>query len=383
MKLERIFFKSFFYPFLAGIFLTTLILSIFLVIYTDGFYDKRISKNIIDLEKQNSKININSANVLVSTYFSKLQIYLNELILFYQKMANDLLKDENSHTFHSDYLVSAVTADEEFCDEYYYESQHMGVWVYDQYSTNENLDDSKKDIKQQLIAYSNIIPNLDIILDVTWYDASPYSFYFEKTELYITFPLYEECFFRWLGYLTEFTEIYENSTCMDEKGENYKVYKMKCQGFFINMLKSKTNTFDNNFLSDQNKTILINNFYFDMPIYEHHDLTICIEFDDPISRGKGYACVDTNYDDLNFSLDNLNSNIKGYFFISNIGFNNVFFFPMSTTTSKIPTQYIFDWNFSFYLDEKVNFYYNIKNFFSSNYINNIGDNMNEEIYING
>ena len=52
MKLEGIFFKSFFYPFLAGIFLTTLILSIFLVIYTDGFYDKRISKNIIDLEKK-------------------------------------------------------------------------------------------------------------------------------------------------------------------------------------------------------------------------------------------------------------------------------------------------------------------------------------------
>ena len=115
-----------------------------------------------------------------------MQISLNEQIFFYKKIANDLLKEENSHTFKSDYLVSARSVDDDFCYDFFYEVQYMGIWIYDQYSTNENLDDTNKDVKLQVIAYSNIIPNLDTILEVTWRDSSPYFFYFEKSELYIT-----------------------------------------------------------------------------------------------------------------------------------------------------------------------------------------------------
>ena len=46
---------------------------------------------------------------------------------------------------------------------------------------------------------------------------------------------------------------------------------------------------------------------------------MCIEFIDPITKGKGYACVYASYDDLVFSLNNLNENIKGYYLISNVG----------------------------------------------------------------
>ena len=46
---------------------------------------------------------------------------------------------------------------------------------------------------------------------------------------------------------TNYSKSYENTTCMDENGEYYKIYKMKCEGFFINMIKSKTNIFDNNY----------------------------------------------------------------------------------------------------------------------------------------
>ena len=86
-------------------------------------------------------------------------------------------------------------------------------------------------------------------------------------------------------------------------------------------------------------------------------MTICIEFDDPITEGKGYACAFSTYKNLAESLDNLNSNMKGYFFITNIGFYNMFFFPKGQGKTKTSTQFIFDWDYDFYLGEKVKLYY--------------------------
>ena len=54
------------------------------------------------------------------------------------------------------------------------------------------------------------------------------------------------------------------------------------------------------------------------------EYSICIEFDDPITNGKGYACADANNEDMVSSLEKLNSNIVGYFFISNVGFSMYF-----------------------------------------------------------
>ena len=358
-KLEDIFFKYFFNSFLISAFLSSLISIIFLSIFTNNYYDKRALKNIINLEKQNSKININAANDMVTAFITKIQIGLNELILFYKRIANDLLEDEYSHEFLTDFFISAVDVDEYFC--------------------NYNLDDSVKDVKLEVIALSNIIQNLEALLEMTSDYAFPYYFYFEKTELYMSYPLTYECnnFYEDTNFITDYYEVYKDTTCMDKFGENYEVYKMKCESYFINMLKSRTDAFDNNYLLNQNKTIFINNFYVD------REFTMCIEFIDPITSGKGYACVDVLYDELVTSLESLNQNIKGYFFISNVGYNNVFFFPLSIGSSKIPTQYIFDWNFNFFLNEKVNFYYNIKKYFTSNYINYIGKNIFDEIFING
>ena len=95
-------------------------------------------------------------------------------------MANDILRDENSQTFQTDFLISYLSTDEEFCEDYYSESQYMGVWLLDQYRTNDNLDDSVKDVKLQLIACSNIIPNINSILEVTLNYAYPYYFLYKN-----------------------------------------------------------------------------------------------------------------------------------------------------------------------------------------------------------
>ena len=88
MKLENKFFNSFFYPFLIGVFLSTLIVTIFLGIFTNSYYDYRTLGNIIDLEKKYSKMNIKSVNVILTTILQKNQASMNEQILLYQRIAN-------------------------------------------------------------------------------------------------------------------------------------------------------------------------------------------------------------------------------------------------------------------------------------------------------
>ena len=386
MKLQYLFFKSFFYPFLAAVFLSTLIVTIFLGFFTNNYLNKRTSQNIINLEKKHSKYIINSVNDMVYSLFFKYEASLNEQILFYQKIANELLKNENSHQLLNDYLVSAidVTSDENFCWDYFFESEYMGVWVLDENSTNENiyLDDSKKEARLQITAYSNTIPNTDSIFIIGYPYVYPYFFYFEKTELYITFPLSHQCD---TGYIYELTDssFYHFTSCLTEKGEYQPVFKMRCENFFINMLKSKTNVFDNNYLSNQNRTIFINNYYYTSYIDSLQDLMMCIKFDDPITNGNAYACLEALYNNITTCLDELNSKLKGYFLISNVGANYVFYYPFLTTTGKIPTEYIFGWDLDYKLEEKVNFYYHIKKIFSSNYIDYIGDTITDEIYVNG
>ena len=70
--------------------------------------------------------------------------------------------------------------------------------------------------------------------------------------------------------------------------------------------------------------------------------SLLIEFDDPISGGKGIAIADINQEDLIFALDNFNAKIAGYYLMTSVGFNNVFYYPqMDLTSSKTPTENIF------------------------------------------
>jgi hypothetical protein len=56
--------------------------------FTNNYYDKRTAQKIIDLEKKYAKININSVSTLLTTTLLKAQASVNELVLFYQKLAN-------------------------------------------------------------------------------------------------------------------------------------------------------------------------------------------------------------------------------------------------------------------------------------------------------
>ena len=79
MKLESQFITSFFYPFIIGVILSATIVIISSLIFTNNYIDKGTGKNIIEFEKEFSKINLNSINVIISTQLLKVQSILNEI----------------------------------------------------------------------------------------------------------------------------------------------------------------------------------------------------------------------------------------------------------------------------------------------------------------
>ena len=178
MKLETKFFNSFFFPFLISVILSTLVLTIFLGLF------KADNKDTIPLRKENSKIIIESVNVLLTTTFQKVQSSLNEHILLYQNIANKLLESNENYELNIDQMKCALTTSSMQCFLYYEESEHLAIWSLDEVTTEYDID-SNINAKRQLIAFSNIIPNIQANLDTLGSQTYGFSFYFEKNELYL------------------------------------------------------------------------------------------------------------------------------------------------------------------------------------------------------
>ena len=157
MKLEDRFFQSFFYPFLAGVLLSMIIVTIFLGIFTNDFFDKRTGKNIVDLEKKYASMNINSINSILTTTLLKIQASLNEQILFYQKLANRT-SDINSYKINK-FLKCLLDVDEEYLENNKNDLKYTGFWFRDNNTRESTLDNNSPE-KLQLIVYSNIIQNV-------------------------------------------------------------------------------------------------------------------------------------------------------------------------------------------------------------------------------
>ena len=182
MKLEFKFFNSFFYPFIISATLCSLIVTIFLGLFTNTNYDERTRNNIIELEKKNVKININSANKILTTTFQKVQSGLNEHILFYQRMANKLLKSQKNHILNTNLMYYAYEIPFFYCYYAYGDYGRIAIWVQEEDINQYNVD-SKKDVYLELISFSNILQNMDANIEAINTNINYYFFYFEKNEL--------------------------------------------------------------------------------------------------------------------------------------------------------------------------------------------------------
>ena len=383
MKLEEKFINSFFYMFLIGVIINLIIAIGFLYFFTNNYIDKRTGQNIVDLEKKYARINLNSVNALLSTTLLKVQESLNEQIIYYQKLANNI--QNIVHYNINFYLQCVLDLNDDFLKQNYNSLQYMGIWFVNNKTRKENLNDNNDALKLQLIAYSNILPNVHSTFSSIKSSIEIYSFYFEKTDLFISFPL---DYYYNKGYLNIFKYYLDNPAwCLDSNGKPFHTYKFKCRDLYHNLQKAKSGTYDTNKLESSKRNIFISNSYnqFGFSNKTSAVFSIIIQFDDPITGDIGYALADINQEDLKFAFDNFNAKLSGYYFITAVGYNNVFYFPQMDNSTKTPTENIFRWETKYFLKEKTYFINSIQKLITSNYNSyiNSGNSLFDEIKING
>ena len=333
MKLEDQFFHFFFYPFLLGVIFSTIIILICSIIFSNNYIDKITGNNLIELGKEYSKININSVNDLISTSLLKIQLGLNELILLYQKLANQLRSNDHNNlniTINDNFLKCVLDFDESINEENK-ETYNMAYWLLD---LETNLSNLKKNSfeEKQLIILSNMMRNIFSVFYATNFTETNFYFYFESTELYISFPLIYDLK---NNFISKMINLQDNPVwCTDEKGEVYSYYKTKCRGFYNNIKKAKSDIFDINYKENKNRTIFVTEFYTQLSAELEIVFSLCIEFIDPFSNQLAYLCSDIISNDINYNLDNINYKINGYFFVNSVGFSQIFYFPLSSEKSN-------------------------------------------------
>ena len=310
MKLDTIFFNSFFYPFLIAVILSSLIVTTFVFLFTNSFYDKRMTQKLIELESQYAKSKIKLANIKVSSILLKVQASANEQILFYQKMANKTKdKDIDEVIYHDKNFKVVYDYNEDFLKKNEENLTYMGFWYIDDSIEHfENITDDRT--KKQIISFSHILHNLYSTSVSLAKNSSIYKFYyyFEDTNLLFSFPISYDYTFGHLGIYRNFT--LNAAWCTKENGTLHNIYVVRCRDFYRNIQKSKTGIFDNNSANNKNRTIFVTEFYSQLSGTENEKVyTFGIQFKDPITNGNAYVFADINQDDLIESLDELISNL--------------------------------------------------------------------------
>ena len=383
MELSEQFYHSFFYTFLVGVVLSFLAIAIFSIIFTNTYIDKKTGDNILELEKQFAKVNLNSMNIIITSSITKIQQSLNELISSYIKAANIVKNNENIHInlTNNNFFKGLLSLTPSFLEENKHLMEYIAYWVIDEFTDETNVKPNSTEEKQ-LYSFSSIIQNIYSTFSSSNYSSICYYFYFDSSELFISYPLIYD-------YEREFLEVmlnYEDNPkwCTDKNGNIYKTYKAKCRDYYVNSQKAKTTLFDNNSKDNKNRTIFVTDFYQDLRQPKSANIyTMCIQFKDPISGQNAYACSDIAKDSLVSNSENINSKISGYFFITLVGFNHLFYFPQMIEEALTPSEAIFTWDKNFFVKEKDDFINYIQKLMTSNYIKYINDSLWDEIYING
>ena len=88
MELFKKFFNNLFYLFILGLIVTILFVIAIVNVITFNKIDLKTSKNIISMEKKYTEINVNTISILLLNDLIKVQLGLQQLILFYNEIAS-------------------------------------------------------------------------------------------------------------------------------------------------------------------------------------------------------------------------------------------------------------------------------------------------------
>ena len=379
MKLADKFFNSFFYTFLFGVILSFISTVIFSIFFTTKYIDKKTVDNIIKLEQKLSKINLNSMNVLITSSIYKIQSSLNELIIAYQNMASKVKNNDNFkiNITNNKFFKGLLDLTPTFLEDNYDYMEYIAYWILDEFTNEKNVRTNSTEEKQ-IFSISEIIDIFYTNFYATSSTSICYYFYFDSSELFISYPLIYD-------YESEYLEVLRNYDdnqpwCTDENGHINETYKAKCRDFYRNIQKAKTSIFDNNSKDNNNRTIFVTDFYQDLGQEKSANIfTMCIQFKDPISNQSGYACAGVGRGDVISDLGGMNSKMSGYFFAALVGFDRLFCFPQMMEVALTPSEAIFTDCKEFFLGERCRFIKNARKIVTSNCVKYINDSIWDEI----
>ena len=141
-------------------------------------------------------------------------------------MAQKLLQSDQEIKLNNNYLRCLLNIDYDYCDDFYEESLYSAFWILDAYTTEENVEENEV-VTQQLLAFSKIIPNINSAYEGTLPDIFAYNFYFEKTELFASYPVSDACEFDFIFSMKYPYYDLHSEDCLDEEGNYYKVFEFK------------------------------------------------------------------------------------------------------------------------------------------------------------
>ena len=373
MQLFKKFFNNLFYPFFIGIIITIVFVIVIVNLNTFNTIDLKTSHNIISIEKKRSEININTITILLLNDLLKVQLGLQQQILFYEEIANKLNNLEGEELTIQDYLynyyelkemnLTKINLESDYKDSIRNITDFYSSWFVDQYTTKNNLTDKNTTIYKQLLIYSYLIQSIYSFRTSISEIVSAIHFYFESTNLYISFP-YDE------------TRILNNTEkvpwCTDQNGNLFEVFNFKCNFAYEYIRISDDNICDINNEDQKHRKIFIFNAKRNSSPYFNENYAFCIRFNDTLTNDAIYLCADINNKKIFNLFEELNRNIKGSFIITSVGFQNMFFYPnILNREYNSFSELIYRWTEIFYLSEKIEFIKKIQKRLTSNYYKKI------------
>ena len=271
-----------------------------------------------EYSKENSSIPI----ILNAKFyiFDYIQQYINNLIKireYYLSLKDKIeeLNEEKEYIIKSS-LINAIN-DEEIkrlkdCYKQNKENKfNYAKWFIDKVKKsikyNEKCD---KKLKNQLTTFSYIIPLLKTIIEISEKQSLIYLLS-TKNNLIIKYPIEEK-------YIdgSDFNMLSNTINCLNYNGKIIDYYFYKCRPYYISMKISE----------ELGYNFTISNVY--EFIDGNYGITICIQFEDNIiDKNKIIICQDLSINKLIKILDNFNSKLDGYFFVTKINSNIPIYYP--------------------------------------------------------
>ena len=375
MELFKKFFNNLFYPFLVGIIITIIYVIVTINVITFKRIDLKTSQNIITMEKQYSEVNINTLTIFFLNDLLKVQLGLQQQILFYNEVANKTMYPNiYANLKIQDYLfnyyelksmnITDININSNIKDEIRNITDFYSLWFVDQYTTKNNLtNNNNSTLYKQLLIYSYLIQSIYSFRLPLSEILTTLHFYFESTNLYISYPYNENI---------NLNETNNPPWCTDENGNLYTIFNFKCHYYYELIKLTDDTSFDINTKDQMHRTIFIFNVKRNISSYYDEHFIFCILFKDILTNDTAYICADLNNVKLYKIFEDFNRLLKGSFVITSIGFQTLLFYPLIQKRHLNSfSELIYLWSETFYLTEKIDFMKNIQDKLTSNYYKKI------------